>query len=118
MIDWLSLNSSATLDSILQSSDKQAVIIFKHSTRCATSAMVKDRLERQWTNELSKLSIYYLDLIQFRSISNDIATTFDVMHESPQVLIIYRKNCVYNASHSSISARSISETLKELEILH
>jgi bacillithiol system protein YtxJ len=118
MIDWLSFNSSATLDSIMQESDRQAVIIFKHSTRCATSAMVKDRLERQWTDALIQVPTYYLDLIQFRSISNDIANTLNVTHESPQILILFKRNCIYDASHSAISAKSITQTLKELQTLH
>ena len=52
--------------------------------------------------------VYYLDLIQFRDISNQIASKFDVAHQSPQLIIIKDGVVTYNASHSSINAEKIN----------
>lgn len=63
--------------------------------------MALSRLERKWQND-EKVKPYYLDLLAYRDVSNEIANRYDVEHESPQVLIIKGGKCVYTASHSGI----------------
>ena len=75
--------------------------------------MVKDRLERQWKSQLDEFPIYYLDLIKFRSISNQLADKFGVIHESPQLLIIQNGECIFNCSHSDISVSAIETMLQK-----
>ena len=58
--------------------------IFKHSTRCSISSMAKNRVERDWDLDFP---IYYLDLIQYRSISNLIAAKSGIEHQSPQLIV-------------------------------
>ena len=111
MLNWLSLTDINQLDDLIESSVNQKVIIFKHSTRCSISCMVKDRLERNWPKDLEKQDIYYLDLLNFREVSNAIANKLDVEHQSPQVLIIDNKDCIYSASHNFISAETIKNEL-------
>lgn len=106
-MNWLSLTEIEALDELIQSSVKQPFVIFKHSTRCSISAMVKDRLERQWTNEDGGLPVYYLDLIRYRPVSDHIAVSLGVQHESPQILLIKNGACVYNVSHSAINAHEL-----------
>ena len=89
-------------------------VIFKHSTRCSTSAMVLSRLERSWNaTEAGDLKPYYLDLIAYRPVSNKIQDDFYVQHESPQALVIKNGHCVYNASHIDISYKEILELAKQ-----
>jgi bacillithiol system protein YtxJ len=47
--------------------------------------------------------LYYLDIIGYREISNAIAHRFNVVHESPQVLVIKNGTVVAQASHGAIS---------------
>ncbi len=79
-------------------------VIFKHSTRCSISNMAKKILIREMkdSNDLN-IDIYYLDIINFRDISNNISIRYNVKHESPQILIIKGSKCIYHASHSDIS---------------
>lgn len=63
--------------------------------------MAKNRLERSPYDE-SKADFHFLDLHKFRPISNAIAEKWNVRHESPQVLIISKGECIYNESHSGI----------------
>ncbi len=86
-------------------------LIFKHSTRCSVSAMAKRRFELDWDAIPSDTPLYFLDLITYRNISNQIAETFQVHHESPQILLIKDGECVLDASHSDISAEEIAETI-------
>jgi bacillithiol system protein YtxJ len=53
----------------------------------------------------SEIEIYYLDLLNYRAISNEIATRFGVVHQSPQVVLIKNGVSVYNASHENIDAK-------------
>lgn len=114
-MNWKQLTESNTLDKLIQDSINQVIIIFKHSTRCHISAMVKDRLERKWSDDFRDIDVYFLDLIKYRNLSNQIAETFKIEHQSPQLLIISNKNCIYNGSHTEISVDEIQNQLTGLK---
>ncbi|ETZ20087.1 bacillithiol system redox-active protein YtxJ [Pedobacter sp. V48] len=86
-------------------------LIFKHSTRCSVSSMAKRRFELDWEVLPADTSLYFLDLISYRDISAEIAETFQVHHESPQILLIKDGDCILDASHSDISADEIAEVI-------
>ncbi len=101
-IQWRKLSEPSVLDDIVSESWNKPVIIFKHSTRCSISTMVKSRLESSWNYRDEEMPIYYLDLIQHRNISDKIAAKFKVKHASPQVLVIKDGVPVYHTSHNDI----------------
>ena len=86
-------------------------LIFKHSTRCSVSMMAKRRFEMDWEVIPANTSLYFLDLISFRDVSAEIAETFQVQHESPQILLIKDGDCILDASHSDISADEVAEVI-------
>ncbi|MGB1121066.1 MAG: bacillithiol system redox-active protein YtxJ, partial [Saprospiraceae bacterium] len=102
-IDWQLLNTAEGIEAIKEKSTEKPQVIFKHSTRCSISSMAKRRLERNWNIDESKVDIYYLDLIAYRSISNLVSSDFGVTHQSPQILIIKNKEAVFHTSHNDIS---------------
>lgn len=104
-MNWITLQSEAQLDEIRQKSANRPQLIFKHSTRCSTSALVKGRLER--AKQPETIDFYFLDLIRNRPVSNRIAETFFIEHESPQVLLIRNGECVYDESHLGINMDEI-----------
>lgn len=107
-MNWNELNELVQLEEIKNESFQRPVLIFKHSTRCSISSMALDRLERSWkTEELEGLKPYYLNLIDHRSISNQISEDFNIDHESPQVLIISDGECIYHNSHMGISYHEV-----------
>lgn len=108
-MNWEKITSVEDLKNINQVSENQKIMIFKHSTTCAISATVLARMERKWNDEKAKGIIpYYLDLLSFRELSTQIAQHYGIKHESPQVLIITKGKCVYNASHYDISFEEIT----------
>lgn len=112
MINWSSLTSEEQIQKIIEESKQTPVVIFKHSTSCSISATAKSRLERQWgDNGLKEVKPYYLDLLVFRPISNQVARTFDVEHESPQLLLIRDGKCIYDASHLGIRLDEVKKHL-------
>ncbi|MEZ5009190.1 MAG: bacillithiol system redox-active protein YtxJ [Chitinophagales bacterium] len=102
--DWKELNSEEQFLDLLSNSDQFAV--FKHSTRCSISSMAKNRLESNWDLD-ENTPLYYLDLIQYRNISNLIAEKTGVVHQSPQLILFKNGKAVYNASHSGISVDQV-----------
>ena len=102
-INWIELTDLGQLNEIMDLSHEQPVLIFKHSTRCSISRMALKQFENEFDLEGS-VTPYFLDLINHRDISNEIATRFDVYHQSPQLLLIKDGKSIYDASHSDIDA--------------
>ncbi|MEN9319036.1 MAG: hypothetical protein RLZZ309_23 [Bacteroidota bacterium] len=97
---WHPINAVEQLEQIKAASFTIPQVIFKHSTTCSISRMALDRFERAEAPE--NVDFHYLDLLNFRAISNEIATFFQVHHESPQVLLIKDGECIYDESHYGI----------------
>lgn len=108
-MNWTPLESIDQLDAIKNSAGYS--VIFKHSTRCSISLMAKRKFEFEWESIPAETPLYFLDLISFRDISNSIAEIFQVHHESPQLLLIKGGDCVYETSHSEISAEDVAEQI-------
>src|ERR1700761_4861708 len=104
-MNWIPLVTEDQIEDIKTKSSSTPQVIFKHSIRCGTSGMAKNRLEK--ANSPEQADFYFLDIIRHRNISNKIAEDFNIQHESPQVLLIENGNCVYNESHLSIDMEEI-----------
>jgi bacillithiol system protein YtxJ len=110
---WNQLKAVDQLDEIKKESADTNILIFKHSTRCNISRTSLDRLERKWNDqEMQHVKPYYLDLLNFREISNSIVDQFKVEHESPQVLLIKKGEIVLDQSHFSIDYDQIKAAAK------
>ena len=106
-MNWIDLADEQQLNNLKELSTQRAQLIFKHSTRCGISSMVKSRLER--STPLDTIDFYYLDLIKYRQLSNKIAEDFSVYHQSPQVLLIKNGECIYEESQNGILKDDIIE---------
>lgn len=100
-INWIPLTDLGQLNEIIDVSTEKTVLIFKHSTRCIVSRTTLKNFENEF--DLSKkLKTYFLDLLNHRDISNEIANRFNVVHQSPQLLLIKNGKSVYDVSHEAI----------------
>jgi bacillithiol system protein YtxJ len=108
-MEWNKLSEIEQLEEINKASFDTPVMIFKHSTRCSISSSALNRIERNWSNEVDDLKTkpFYLDLIAYRNISNEVAQKWSIEHQSPQVLIIENGKCIYNESHMGIDYNEI-----------
>ena len=110
---WNELIDLKQLEEIQEQSKSTPVLIYKHSTRCPTSRLVLDKLERRWEQDaMQQMRTYYLDLLSYREVSNKIEEIFDVVHQSPQVLIIKDGKAVYDSSHYEIEYERIKENME------
>jgi bacillithiol system protein YtxJ len=107
---WTHLTDEEQLNQIIAKSQLKPQVIFKHSTRCSISAVALQRLQK--AKQPDEMEFYFLDLLAHRQLSNKVASTFKVHHESPQVLLIRDGQCVFNESHLGISMNDIVDQAK------
>lgn len=107
-MNLIALTNESQLTAIVN--DSATVVLFKHSTRCSVSNMAWKMFQQEWNNNESP--VYYLDLLNYRSVSNAIASQFQIEHESPQVLVIKNGVCVYHATHQAIDAAIVQAVLQ------
>ncbi|MDY0779578.1 bacillithiol system redox-active protein YtxJ [Tenacibaculum sp. IB213877] len=108
-VNWVKLTDVAQLEKVDQDSQNNLVGIFKHSTRCIISKTVLSNFEKMVSNNQLSNTFYYLDLLNYRDISNKIEEKYQVMHQSPQLLLIKNGEVVEHASHYDISQLNVDK---------
>ncbi|MDY8138238.1 bacillithiol system redox-active protein YtxJ [Aquimarina sp. 2201CG5-10] len=108
-LPWQELKSLSQLDQIAKASKTKTQAIFKHSTRCGISRMVIRNFESSFDLTEDQVDLYYLDLLNHRDISSEIAAKFQVFHESPQFIVIRNNVAVHHSSHSMITPQVLHE---------
>ena len=111
-LNWNRLTELSQLNEIEITSTHKPVVIFKHSTRCGVSRMVLSQFEANTDFDEDGVDLYYLDLLNYREISNDIAERFQVHHQSPQMLILKDRKVIHYSSHSEITPSIINRILE------
>jgi bacillithiol system protein YtxJ len=105
-MNWIKLTNEDQLQHIIERSAETPQVIFKFSSRCSISNVAMQRLEKK--KAPSDVEFYFLDILNYRDLSNRIAEEFNIQHESPQVLLIRNAQCIYDESHLSISMDEIT----------
>lgn len=108
-MNWVGLKNKEQLKMLKEVSHQKVQMIFKHSTQCSISAAAYQEMEKMDT------TAWYLDILQYRPISNQIAEDFGVKHESPQVLLVKNGTVVFHESHRKITQEAISNALTSFE---
>lgn len=109
-VNWIPLTNLDQLNEIVALSNEKPISIFKHSTRCSISRFALKQFENEF-DSADATDTYFLDLIEHRDVSNEIANRFKVVHQSPQLLLIKNGQSVYDVSHSDIDAKDLAERL-------
>jgi len=108
---WIPLTAVDQLAEIEEKSKTKLQLIFKHSTTCGISRMVIRTFTNTFEFTPEEVDVYYLDLHSYRDVSNETGYKFQVLHQSPQLLIIKNGTAVANASHGSINDINLSDLL-------
>ncbi len=108
-MNWHPIKAIDQLDEIKAASFTTPQVIFKHSTTCSISRMAFNRFE--CAEAPDNVDFHYLDLLNFRQISNAVAELFQVHHESPQVILIKDGECIYDESHYGIMMDELKSVL-------
>lgn len=102
VLPWQALTNVNQLVEIEKRSLAKTQLIFKHSTRCGISSMVINQFVSMYDLD-TNADLYYLDLLNYRDVSNEVGYKFQVLHQSPQLLIIRNGVAVAHASHGTIN---------------
>lgn len=109
-VPWNQLTALEHLEKLKEESNEKTVAILKHSTRCGISRMVLRQFESNYNlDENANIKLYFLDLLSYRDISNQISERFKVQHESPQLIVLQDGEVVHHASHQGIDAEKLAE---------
>lgn len=108
--NWIELETENQLNDLIESSAEKPVLFFKHSTRCSISSFALRNFERDWNQE-TNVTCVYLDLIKHRDLSNLLAEKLNVVHQSPQVILVQDKKVIHHSSHQGIDAETISSNI-------
>ena len=77
-------------------------LLFKRSTRCPTSHMAFEYVQR-FAGTHPDMQYAYVNVIEDRPTSNHIAAITGVAHQSPQVLLFKNSRVIWNDSHHQIN---------------
>ena len=86
-------------------------LLFKNSTTCPISAQAFEEFQK--FSEDNSQEVYYLNVQESRPLSNEIADSFGVKHQSPQALVFSGDEVVWNESHWRITYTSLSDAAKQ-----
>lgn len=106
------ITEQAGFDKVWEDSTNGPVLVFKNSITCPISAEAFKQF-KSYVND-AKDDAYYLVVSEVRDVSNQIAETTGVRHQSPQIFLINNKEVVWNESHSKITEESIKEAVAAL----
>jgi bacillithiol system protein YtxJ len=110
IVPWIPLNTMVQLDAIAEKSNTKTQLVFKHSTRCGISRMVMNQFVSSYSVD-TNADLYYLDLLSYRDVSNEVGYKFQVRHQSPQLLVIKNGVVVAHASHGAINAMDMAQLI-------
>ncbi|NBC24173.1 MAG: bacillithiol system redox-active protein YtxJ [Bacteroidetes bacterium] len=110
---WVNLESEEHLNQLFAECREtaSALLLLKHSTRCAFSSMAKSRLEREPSQNVKYV---ILDILKNRDLSRIIEERWKVKHESPQSFLFFKDKLMDVKSHMAISASDLNNKAGEL----
>ncbi len=109
MNNWQPILTEQDVLNIIEKSTEKPQIFFKDSVTCGISAFAKERLMNDNEILADIADFNYLDLLAHRDISAFIAKELDVIHQSPQIIVVMDKKVIFRDSHHSIDAKKIRE---------
>lgn len=105
----IKLNSEEEFNHALDK--EEALFVLKHSITCPISQAAYKEYET-FSTEQQAVPTYFLTVQEARPLSNYIAETFQIKHESPQAILFTKSKAVWNASHRNINQKSLADSLE------
>jgi bacillithiol system protein YtxJ len=95
------------LDSLLEQSQSETVILFNHDPYCPISARAFGQMEK------FDGDVALIDVSREKSLTREIQGRTGVRHESPQVIVLRDGRPTWSASHFQITADAVQEAASE-----
>lgn len=109
---YTELTSKEQWEAAYERSNEHPIVIFKHSTTCPVSANAYDEFSKYLADKPRQDVEYLLvKVIESRPISLQIADDTGIKHESPQIMLLDKKEKVWSATHWSVTKPHITAVL-------
>lgn len=108
-MEFFDLRPEHSLESLEAKSKEKTQLILKHSTRCIVSSMALRGLHQCDADA----DCWVLDLLSHRELSNEIARRYNIVHQSPQIIILHNGKAQSHASHEGITCEFIKSAYEE-----
>lgn len=108
---WRTLQDSADIEALADTSHHTPCVIFKHSPRCTTSLMKHYTLSLEWPFAPDAVQAYLVDVVAQPHVAQAVSDFFQEHHQSPQVLLIRNGECIYEESQLDIDAAALADNL-------
>jgi len=107
---FVEITDTESLEQFLSSVNGTAAVLFKHSNSCGVSSRAY--------REMSMLErpVGLIVVQQARPVSEEVGRRWNVVHETPQVLIVHDGKLSWKASHFEISAQTVAEALRKITV--
>ncbi|AET67868.1 bacillithiol system protein YtxJ [Desulfosporosinus orientis DSM 765] len=102
------------LENVLAESSQGKVLIFKHSTTCPISARAWREVQKFMADTTAAIQVIMIKVIESRPVSNFVAESMKVQHQSPQALLLSNGQVVWHASHQGVNQADIEKALGPL----
>lgn len=109
---WIQLTSPEQLHEAINRSEIKPQLFFKHSTRCIISKMALQDFESSGIMDTNAADLYLLDLLNYRTISNEIAERLNIIHQSPQAILLSKNDVIYSETHERINGMKVLQILE------
>lgn len=91
-------------------SENKRFFLLKHSLTCPISGEAKSEFELFSKDAVIPLGMLYIQ--EARQLSNQIAETYQVKHESPQALLFEDEIVKWHASHWNVTKTNLNKAIK------
>jgi monothiol bacilliredoxin len=109
------LHEEQDLGPLFERSQKEPVVLFKHSTQCSRSADAYEELQT-FMSDHPEVPCGLVLVIEDRELSDTLEEHFGIRHESPQAIVISRGDPVWYASHSRVTAKALESAINSQRI--
>lgn len=106
----IQLREEQDLAPLLERSQKEPIVFFKHSTQCSRSAAAHEELQK-FQSKNPSVPCGMVLVIEDRNVSNAMEDQLGIEHESPQVIVVCHGKPVWHAAHYRVTAKALEEAI-------
>jgi bacillithiol system protein YtxJ len=107
----IELHEELDLQPLLERSQNEPVVLFKHSTQCSRSAVAHDQLQT-FSLKHPEIPCGVVLVIEDRELSDAMEERFGIEHESPQVIVLSQGKPVWHANHFQVTAKALEDAIR------
>lgn len=98
---------------ILKNSENQLTVVYKHSNACGVSVDAREHMI-EFEKSHPEIPVYEVVVQTARDVSDAIEKNLDIVHESPQVIVLKNGIYTYHTSHYDIQVSTLAGHIASL----